>query len=283
MAVKMINVGCGNIFHSDWINLDIVSRFPQVIEHDLTRGLPFSNESIDVCYSSHVLEHLRKEEADYFLLECKRVLKKGGVLRLVVPDLEAICRNYLKYLDELTAGHVVNEFRYDYSILEMYDQVAREQPGGELGKLWSSGSIQDMDFVLARSGLEALEVIERKRNDTANKVGNSWSLISYLKKIKAIPNKFRLRTAESIVTFMLGKKALQSFRLGMFRNSGEIHRVMYDRYSLARLLNRHGFSDIKLLQAHQSQIPSFDLYQLDTIESTPRKPDSLYMESIRQD
>ena len=278
----MINVGCGNIFHPNWINMDIVSRFPEVIEHDLTKGWPFDDESIDVCYSSHVLEHLRKDEADYFVSECKRVLKSGGVLRLVVPDLEAICRNYFKYLNELVAGNVVNEFRYDYSILEMFDQVVRERPGGELGNLWSSGVIQDMDFVLSRGGLEALEIIERKDRHLTNQIENSRRSVSYARKIKTISRKLRLKITELVVALTMGKEALQSFRQGMFRNTGEIHRVMYDRYSLARLFKRHGFLDIKPLQAHQSQIDLFFMYQLDVVDGTPRKPDSIYMEAVRE-
>jgi len=279
--MRMLNVGCGNIFHSDWINIDVASRFPQVIEHDLTRGLPFDDESIDICYSSHVLEHLRTGEADYFISECRRVLKKGGILRLVVPDLEAICRNYLKYLDELISGNTANEFRYDYSIIEMYDQVVRERPGGELGDLWSSGIIQDMEFVLSRGGLEALEAITRKDKQEVDKIENSRCSVSYIRKIKAISKKLRLKVTELMVAFMMGKGVLESFRQGMFRNTGEIHRVMYDRYSLVRFLKRRGFSDIKLLQAHQSQIASFSMYQLDAVDGAPRKPDSIYVEAVR--
>lgn len=281
MAMKMINVGCGNVFHSSWVNIDIVSRFPEVTEHDLTQGLPFDDKSIDVCYSSHVLEHLRKNEADYFVSECKRVLKDGGVLRLVVPDLEAICRNYLRYLDELVVANHDHEFRYDYTILEMYDQLTRETPGGELGALWSSGKIQDLAFVRSRGGLDAIEAIESSKGLYGKKQINNTRMTSYTGKIRRITKKLRIKAAELSIRLIMGKGALQSFRQGMFRNSGEIHRVMYDRYSLARFLKSHGFSEINLVQAHQSQIVLFNTYLLDTVDGAPRKPDSIYIEAVR--
>jgi predicted SAM-dependent methyltransferase len=56
--------------------------------HNAEYGLPFPNESIDYIYSSHFLEHLFREDAFIFLHECFRVLKKNGVLRLCLPDLE---------------------------------------------------------------------------------------------------------------------------------------------------------------------------------------------------
>lgn len=281
MGKKMINVGCGNVFHPDWVNIDIVSRFPEVIEHDLTKGLPFADESVDVCYSSHVLEHLRKNEADFFISECKRALKAGGVLRLTVPDLEVICRNYLKYLDELVSGNSDHEFRYDYTILEMYDQLIRERPGGELGALWSSGMVQDLDFVRSRGGSEALDAIESGKGlNNAKDIANAKRVSSTVK-VMRLMKKLRLKAAEFSIRLIMGKGALKSFKQGMFRNSGEIHRVMYDRYSLVRFLKMHGFSETKLVQAHQSRIVSFDMYQLDTVGEAPRKPDSIYIEAIR--
>jgi predicted SAM-dependent methyltransferase len=63
--------------------------------HDVRNPLPFPTDSADVIYSSHLLEHLYFEEAGKLVRECFRVLKAGGVLRVVVPDLGAIVREYL--------------------------------------------------------------------------------------------------------------------------------------------------------------------------------------------
>ena len=67
----------------------------------------------------------------------------------------------------------------------------------------------------------------------------------------------------------------------MFRNSGEVHRWMYDRYSLSRLLTESGFINIQICQADESSIPDFNTYELDTCQGKVRKPDSLFIEATK--
>ena len=57
------------------------------IHHDLKYGIPLRDSSADFVYSSHFLEHLIREDATHLLRESFRVLKPGGTLRVVVPDL----------------------------------------------------------------------------------------------------------------------------------------------------------------------------------------------------
>lgn len=58
------------------------------IHHDVKYGLPFDSESIGYLFSSHVIEHLYKEDAEKLLSEAWRVLRMGGVFRICVPNLE---------------------------------------------------------------------------------------------------------------------------------------------------------------------------------------------------
>jgi hypothetical protein len=74
---------------------------------------------------------------------------------------------------------------------------------------------------------------------------------------------------------------MQAFEEGVFRNSGEIHRWMYDRYSLRRLLEQAGFIDVRICRADESRIPDFNSYNLDVVEGKVRKPVSLFMEGIK--
>jgi SAM-dependent methyltransferase len=67
-----------------------------IVIHDVRRGLPFADESAQYIYASHFLEHLYYQEAIIFLKECYRVLANGGVLRIVVPDLQSMVESYLK-------------------------------------------------------------------------------------------------------------------------------------------------------------------------------------------
>lgn len=59
-----------------------------IIVHNLAKGIPFPDGSVDVVYHSHLLEHLDRDVAERFLREVQRVLRLGGIQRIVVPDLE---------------------------------------------------------------------------------------------------------------------------------------------------------------------------------------------------
>lgn len=112
-----LNLGCGENVPSGWVNVDYslgarLTKIPffgavnrkiklfnidwdeRIVLHDLRRPFPWAEASADVVYSSHTLEHLRKEEGRAFLAECHRVLRPAGIIRIVVPDLEALVRAY---------------------------------------------------------------------------------------------------------------------------------------------------------------------------------------------
>lgn len=71
---------------------------------NLGRAWPFETGSVDVVYGSHVFEHLNKASAQLFMDESRRVLKPEGVIRLVVPDLHALCDIYLRQFQARDAG-----------------------------------------------------------------------------------------------------------------------------------------------------------------------------------
>lgn len=66
-----------------------------VLIHDVRKPLPFADGVASIVYSSHLLEHLYLNEAANLLQECRRVLRPGGILRMVVPDLRAMIDEYL--------------------------------------------------------------------------------------------------------------------------------------------------------------------------------------------
>ena len=102
--MRMLNIGCGKHFHPAWENIDVYPVSTQVKAWNLRKGLPYPDNSFDVCYHSHVLEHLKPHNGECFIKECLRVLKPDGILRIAVPDLEAIVRGYLRTLEEVEAG-----------------------------------------------------------------------------------------------------------------------------------------------------------------------------------
>ncbi|NJL55953.1 methyltransferase domain-containing protein, partial [bacterium] len=117
-----LNLGCGSCFHADWTNVDSRAVSQDVITYDLRQGIPFPDDSFTVVYHSHLLEHLPKSAAEPFLRECYRVLEPGGILRVVVPDLEQIARLYLTALEKASQGDRQAAANYDWMLLEMYDQ-----------------------------------------------------------------------------------------------------------------------------------------------------------------
>ncbi len=62
---------------------------------DATARIPLPDASVDVLYSSHMVEHLDRESAKAFFLEIQRVLMPNGIVRIVVPDLEKLVAEYV--------------------------------------------------------------------------------------------------------------------------------------------------------------------------------------------
>jgi len=94
-----------------------------IICHDLRRGLPFPDASFEFVYHSHFLEHLSRENADKFIAECLRVLRPHGLIRVVVPDLELLCRKYLRTIDQDADSHL-------QSIANIFELMVRMDTAG---------------------------------------------------------------------------------------------------------------------------------------------------------
>lgn len=67
---------------------------PWVNWADATNRIPVEDRSVEVLYTSHMVEHLDHDDLDRFLREALRVLIPGGILRVVVPDLSKIVNDY---------------------------------------------------------------------------------------------------------------------------------------------------------------------------------------------
>lgn len=276
--MQMLNLGCGTLFHPDWVNVDIAPAAPGVLAADLAGELPFAAASFDAVYCSHVLEHLAPEVAAALLRRIHGVLRPGGTLRVVVPDLEAMARLYLGLLEELgeesgrNAG--AREADYDWMMLELYDQVARSEGGGGMVGYFEGAGPRNADFVRARVGAEAFAALEAAAR-VRGRQGGAGGLRHRLSAL-------RERLAAAAAAAIGGRAAGRALAEGRLRQSGEVHRWMYDRYSLGRALRRAGFASVARQTAFESRIPGFARYRLDVdAEGAVRKPDSLFMEGAR--
>jgi len=85
-----INIGNGPFKHDGWLNVDCsISLKKDVVACDLRRKWPLPEGSAKYIFSEHVFEHFAyPDEIGHVLRECHRILKPGGVLRVIVPNAE---------------------------------------------------------------------------------------------------------------------------------------------------------------------------------------------------
>jgi predicted SAM-dependent methyltransferase len=274
-----VNLGCGNRFLEDWVNIDFVSQNDNVIQYDLRNGIPLDDSSADVIYHSHILEHFTKDEAIFFLTECYRVLKKDGIIRISIPDLELIARQYLTMLtfvqedeNELTIAN------YNWAIIELIDQLVREKSGGEMLKYWMQKDLVNENLLATRLGHE-FTAWRKKHVEHLIDIPKSEDAI-FIRDTKSIFQKL----AYAWKKYWLSKWQIKEvdLEIGAFRNFGEVHKWMYDSYSLKSLLSNIGFSSVRNVTALDSMIVNWEKESILDIENdVKRKPDSLYMEAIK--
>ena len=254
---RFLNLGCGSCFSTtpEWTNLDKTGNKQGVVAHDVYKPLPFVDGEFDAVYHSDLLEHLYKRFAPLFMAECYRVLKRGGVLRVAIPDLEQACRLYLDALAGARAGDAQSAARYRWLVVELVDQMTRHRSGGEMLNYWTYDPMPAEAFVIARCGQEVIGAIHGLRKSGAVPLPDPGG-----------PT--------------LGE--MDAAAVGKFRLSGQAHLWMYDSYSLGELFNGAGFRNVRQCVVGESAIPNWASYNLDTMpDGSVRKPDSIYMEGVK--
>ena len=269
MTGRYLNLGCGERFHREWVNLDLHPSNPSVQAWDLQAELPFPEASFDVVYHSHVLEHFSKADGLRLLKRCRQVLRPGGTLRVVVPDLERIVQLYLSSFEKCVAGDQQAAAQYDWAMIEMYDQTVRERPGGEMLAYVRDAEGSQLALVKERLGAE-LERMRPSKNEAATPPRGRESGV----------RRVALGVRRKAVRLLAGRDGISAYDLGRFRGAGELHKWMYDRYSLAKALKAAGFTNVKQCEAGESRIPQWPSFHLDTEpDGSTYKPDSLFMEA----
>jgi predicted SAM-dependent methyltransferase len=99
------------------------------VHHNLEYGIPLTDDSAHCVYSSHFLEHLTKSDGEHLIAESYRVLKKGGRLRLAVPDLTYAVSLYAKgdkermledyfFVNHRNSYFARHKYMYDFDLLK---------------------------------------------------------------------------------------------------------------------------------------------------------------------
>ena len=255
-----LNLGCGSKIHRDWINIDFDPSLKDVWKHNLLKKLPFDDNSIKYIYNSHLLEHFPESDGIRFLKECFRLLQKGGIVRIVLPDLENIINTYvdlIKNKDQF--GKAEFSRLHHWLIIELFDQLIREYPGGMMKENIMIKDPVLSDFISKRIG----NIITVENQSVSHKR----------------PLSFRIK--RKLIKTLLTKDEYKAYNIGLFRNSGEIHKWMYDKYSLSELLFETGFSVVEIKDPYLSNIPDWEKYLLDVRDNEVLQPNSLYVEAIK--
>lgn len=115
-------------------------RFPVAVRYgDICKGLPVRDGTVKGVFASHVLEHISFEDFRLALANTYRMLASGGIFRLIVPDLEARARVYLREIERKSPDAAIGFMRMAHLGVENTPrtlvQRARQMFGG-FAHLW---------------------------------------------------------------------------------------------------------------------------------------------------
>lgn len=144
-----IELGAWTTERPGWISTDVHWRGRSYL--DATRTWPVPDGSVEFIYADNVIEHLSLEQNRFLLLEAYRVLRPGGRIRLVTPDIGALVQTYLA--GEASARHLREELVAEgYFVAHQVDvlRFAFQDDGHAEGYLWDAASLT---AELAQAGL----------------------------------------------------------------------------------------------------------------------------------
>ncbi len=93
-----LHLGCGSNILDGYVNIDKFIKSNGVFNLDILE-LPYPDSSVDELLAEHVIEHLTFSEEKVFFSQALRLLKVGGVLKVEVPDMEWVFREFLNQED----------------------------------------------------------------------------------------------------------------------------------------------------------------------------------------
>jgi predicted SAM-dependent methyltransferase len=151
-------------------------RGTKVLHFDLAHGIPFQDASVPAVYSSHFFEHITKKNAERLMRECFRVLKPGGMIRIVVPSLESEVRKMREAVEHYEQGDVAevqkyltsniigynnayNNHRWMYNFQEMREALERAGFTDVVERTFREGMFPDVETIETRGGL-AVEAVK---------------------------------------------------------------------------------------------------------------------------
>ncbi|MBI5220971.1 MAG: methyltransferase domain-containing protein [Candidatus Liptonbacteria bacterium] len=147
-----LHLGCGERLLPGWLNADI---YHGDIYLDITKSLPFPAASVDRAYSHHLIEHVELQQFVAFLSELARVMKPGGSLHFVTPDLDRLIAAYQNPLaNQDLIAHYCQSTAFAHPV-EMFNQELRQN--GEHRYIYN---LDFLKFLFERAGFTNVRMVE---------------------------------------------------------------------------------------------------------------------------
>jgi predicted SAM-dependent methyltransferase len=144
------------LIDADTFQFAAFCRTNDVRRANVARRIPHATATVDAIYSSHMIEHLVHAAAWAFLLECHRVLRPGGRLRLAVPDLAALAHEYLRNGD---ADNFLGQLQFETHPPERPFAKLKWLLFGSRGHHWMYDA-RSLGVLMAEAGFVEVEVME---------------------------------------------------------------------------------------------------------------------------
>ena len=89
-----LHLGSGSRYLEGYVHIDIADYEHIDIRTSIDKLNTIDDDTVSEIYASHVLEYFDRNEVESVLKEWMRVLKKDGILRIAVPNFEALIKVY---------------------------------------------------------------------------------------------------------------------------------------------------------------------------------------------
>jgi predicted SAM-dependent methyltransferase len=155
--VFKLQIGAQSNSINDWLNVDLEPKSHQVALMDATKPFPFADETFDFVFSEHMIEHINFEQGKFMLQECFRVLKKGGKIRIVTPNLKFLIDLYQEPKNKIQQAYIHFSQKYFQNQIPEIDTVVINN----FFRDWGHQFIHDeksLNYLLEKSGFQQISL-----------------------------------------------------------------------------------------------------------------------------
>jgi predicted SAM-dependent methyltransferase len=181
-STRRLQLGAGSNVYDGWLNTDVedYKRKNEIVYLDARKPFPLPDNSFDVVFSEHMIEHLSYPDGRRCLAECHRVLRPGGRIRVATPSLDKLValygaepsdlqRRYTRWsidsfvedADAYLPGFVLNNFFRDWGHRFIYDERTLRHA------LEAAGFVDIEEWPVGKSSYPELAGLERHMRSAA--------------------------------------------------------------------------------------------------------------------